>query len=135
MINFMNFTNFDFIFKSFLLKRKKICTLGLIVALNCSLLRHDICFQIFFLPSLRRISIQRMWGAQLTQFAGKWVFFQYPFEAKKMFCLPNKFVLFTNHEPPLKCVRQNSYLDLWSNRLLWLGVHLLVKLLARGTNK
>ena len=54
-----------------------------------------------------------------------------------MFSLPNKFVLFTNHKQSLKCVPQNSYLDLWSNTLyiIWQGVHVLVKLQARGTNK
>ena len=86
---------------------------------------------------MRQISIQRRWVVQLTKFAGKW-FFQSPFEAYKIFCLPNKFVLFTNHKQPLKCVRQNSYLNLWSNTLYiiyYQGVHLLVKLQARGTNK
>ena len=39
-------------------------------------------------------------------------FFQFPFEANEMFCVPNKFVLFANHKQPLKFVRQNSYLDL-----------------------
>ena len=45
MICFMNFMNFKF----FLLQHKKIYTLKLIVALNSSLLHHDICFQSFFL--------------------------------------------------------------------------------------
>ena len=45
----MSFMNLDFIFKFFLLQRKKTYTLKLIVALNFSLLqRHDICFQSFF---------------------------------------------------------------------------------------
>ena len=44
----MNVMNFDFIFNFFLLRRKKIYTLKLIVALNFSLLCHDICFQSFF---------------------------------------------------------------------------------------
>ena len=54
-----------------------------------------------------------------------------------MFCLPNKFGLFTNHKQPLKCVWQNNYLDLWSNTLyiIWQGVHLLVKLLEELINK
>ena len=42
----------------------------------------------------------------------KMFFFQSPFEANEMFCLPNKFVLFGNNKQPLKCVGQNSYLDL-----------------------
>ena len=73
---------------------------------------------------------------QLMQFAGR-RFFQSPFEAIKMFSLHNKFVLFTNHKQPLTCVRQNSYLDLWLNifYIIWQGVHLLIKLQARGTNK
>ena len=39
--------NFVFIFMFFLLQRKKIYTLKLIVTLNFSLLHHDICFQSF----------------------------------------------------------------------------------------
>ena len=62
------------------------------------------------LCSLRRISIQRMCVARLTQFVGEW-FFQSPFEANEMFCLLNKFVLFTNQKQPLKCVQQIGYLD------------------------
>ena len=131
MIYFVNFMNFDFIFNFFLFQRKKIYTLKLIVALNFSLLR-----QVFFPSSLRRISIPGMWVAWLTQFADKW-FFQSPFDANEMFCLPNKFVLVTNHKQPLNFAWQNSYLDWWSNTLyiIWQGVHLLVKLQARGTNK
>ena len=108
----MKFMNFDFIFTFFLLQHKKIYTLQLIIALNFSLLRYDICFQEFSLPSLRRISIQQIWVVRLTKFAGKCFFFQSPFEANEMFCVPNKFVLFGNHKQPLKCVGQNSYLDL-----------------------
>ena len=44
----MNFMNFGFIFKFFLLQRKKIYTLKLIVVLNFPHLPHDICFQSFF---------------------------------------------------------------------------------------
>ena len=95
VIYFMNFMNFDFIFKFFLLQRKKIYTLKLIVALNVWLLRH-IWLQSFFHLSLRQLSIQgdlhSMWVAQLVQFASKW-FFQSPFQGNKMFCLPNKFVV------------------------------------------
>ena len=42
-----------------------------------------------------------------------------------------------NQNQPLKCVRQNSYLDLWSYTLhiIWKGVHLLVKLQGRETSK
>ena len=46
-------------------------------------------------PDLRRISIQRIWVAQLTHFAGECFFFQSPFEMNEMFCLLNKFVLFS----------------------------------------
>ena len=54
-----------------------------------------------------------------------------------MLCLLNKFVLFTNQKQPLKCVRQNSYLHLWSYALyiMWQWVHLLANLQAGGTNK
>ena len=52
-----------------------------------------------------------------------------------MFCLPNKFVLFTNYKQALKCVRQNSYLDLRSLYIIWQEVHLLIKLQAGGTNE
>ena len=136
MIHFTNFMNFDFIFKFFLFQCSKIYTLKLIIALNFSLLCYDICFHSFFFrPSLRRIPIQRMWIARLIQFVGK-QFFSISIWGKRMFCLPNKFFLFTNHKQPLKCVWQNSYLDLWSNTLyiIWQGVHLSVKLQVRGTN-
>ena len=43
------------------------------------------------MSGLRRISIQRMRVAQLTQLADEWRFFQSPFGANKMFCLLNKF--------------------------------------------
>ena len=64
-------------------------------------------------------------------------FFQSPFEANKLFCLLNKLVFFNNHRQLLKCVKQNSYLDLWSytSYIIWQGVHILVKLQAGGTNK
>ena len=48
LMDFMSFTNFFFIFTFFLLQRKKIYTLKLIVDLNFSLFRHHICFQSFF---------------------------------------------------------------------------------------
>ena len=75
--------------------------------------------------------------ARLTQFADEWVFFHFSFEANEMACLLNKFVLFTNQKQSLKYVRQSSYIDLWSNTLniIWQGVHLLVKLQARGCIK
>ena len=65
------------------------------------------------------------------------VFFQSPFEANEMFCLLNKCFFFTNQKQSLKCVWQNSYLDLRSYTLyiIWQGVHLLVKPQAGGTNK
>ena len=72
VIHFMNFMKFDFIFKFPLLQHKKMYTLKLIAASNFSLLHH-ICFQSFLL-SLRRISIQQMSKAKLTQFGGKWFF-------------------------------------------------------------
>ena len=131
VIYLMNFMNFDFIFEFYLLQCKKICTLKLIVALNFLLLRHDICLQGFFLPSSRWISIQRKWVARLTQFVGIWFFFNLHLNwTKCSVYLTNLFCL-------LKRVRQNSYLDLWSNTLsiIWQGVHILVKLQARGTNK
>ena len=56
VIYFMNFMNFDFVFKFFLLRSKKIYTLKLIVALNFSLLRHDICFP-SFLPSFFKAAL------------------------------------------------------------------------------
>ena len=64
-------------------------------------------------------------------------FFQSPFEANKLFCFLNKLVFFNNHRQLLKCVKQNSYLDLWSytSYIIWQGVHILVKLQAGGTNK
>ena len=56
VIYFINFINFDFNFKFFLLHCKKIYTLKLIVTLNFSLLCHDICFQSFF-PSFFKDTI------------------------------------------------------------------------------
>ena len=50
------------------------------------------------------------------QFTDK-LFFLSPFVENEMFCLPKKFALFTCHMQPLKCVQQNSYLDLRSNTL------------------
>ena len=38
---------------------------------------------------------------QMTQFTGE-CFFQSTFEANEMFCLLNKFVIFTNQNPALK---------------------------------
>ena len=124
-INFVYMTNFVkkmFVFVSifFLLsiKKEKKYALNLIV------------FKVFF-PSFFKATFNKFnkfnkceshdWHNFLTN-----GFFQSPFEANKMFCLPNKFVLFTNHKQPLKCVQQNSYLDLWSNTLyiIWLGVYL-----------
>ena len=110
----MNFMNFDFIFNLFLLQRKKICTLKLIVALNFSLLlHHDIYFQSFFSSffkaDLHSTNVSHVTDAICWQM---FFFFQSPFEANEMFCVPNKFVLFAYHKQPLKCVRQNSYLDL-----------------------
>ena len=53
-----------------------------------------------------------------------------------MFCLLNNFVLFINPKQLLKCVRQNSYLHLWSSTYItWQGVYLSVKLHAGRTNK
>ena len=90
---------------------------------------------IFFLPSggspLNKCELHN-WRNLLAN-----GFLQSPFEANEVFCLPNRFGLFTNHKQPLKCVWQNNYLDLWSNTLyiIWQGVHLLVKLLEELINK
>ena len=57
---------------------------------------------------------------------------QSPFEANEMFCLLNKFVLLTNQKQPLKCARQNSYLNL----IYYLtGRSSFSKIKAGGTNK
>ena len=138
MIYFMNFVNFDFIFKFFLFQRKKRYTLTLIITLNFSLLRHDICFQGFFFPFFFKADFHST-NVTCTNDAICWqtTFFNLHLISWSPNKLPNKFGLFINHKQPLKCVRQNSYLDLWSNTLyiIWQGVHLLVKLQARGTNK
>ena len=90
----MNFMNFDFIFQFYLLQCKKICTLKLIVALNFLLLRHDICLHGFF-PSFK-VDLHSTKVSRATDTI-RWhmVFFQSQFELNEMFCLPNKFVLFT----------------------------------------
>ena len=130
VICFMNFMNFDFNFKFFIFNLRKYTQQSWSSLLIFLFYFMIFAFKVFFLPSLKWIFIQRMWFAQLAQFAGKCFFFQSPFEANKMFSLPNRFVLFTNHNQPLKCVRQNTYLDLWSNTLyfIWQGVYLLVRL-------
>ena len=131
----MNFMKFYFIFNFFILQRKRIYTLNLIVALNFPLLRHDICFQSFFpnffKKDLHSTNESHNQGNSLAN-----GFFQSPFEANEIFCLHNKFVLLTKHKKLLKCVQQKSYLDLWLNTLyiIWQEVHLLVKLQAKGTN-
>ena len=132
VIYFTNFINFDFISKFFF------NILKLNVALNFSLLGHDIYFQSFF-PSFFKADLHSSNVSQAPDTI-RWqmfFFFQSSFEENKMLSLPNRFVLFINHTQKLKCVWQNSYLDLWSNTLyiIWQGVHLLVKLQARGTNK
>ena len=73
VIYFMNFMNFDFIFKIFLLQHKKIYTLKLIVALNFSLLHHDICFQSFF-TSFIKVDLHSMNMNHMTDINGKWLF-------------------------------------------------------------
>ena len=101
VIYFMNFMNFDFIFKFFILHCKKIYTLKLIISwtwsLNFSLLVMIFALKVFFLP----FNECECWHNLLAN-----GFFQSPFEVNKIFCLPNKFVLFTNHKQPLKCVWQ-----------------------------
>ena len=69
----MNFMNFDFIFKTFLLQHKKIYTLKLIVALKFSLLRHDICFQSFF-TSFIKVDLHSINVNHMTDINGKWLF-------------------------------------------------------------
>ena len=143
VIYFMNVMNFGFILNFFLLQRKKIHALKLIFALNFSLLRHDICFQSlfvcffssFFKADLHSTNVSFATGTIRWQMG----FFQPPFEVHKMLCVPNKFVLFVLlfYKQPLKCVQQNSCLDLLSNNLyiIWQGIHLLIKLQDRGTKK
>ena len=66
----MNFINFDFIVKCFLLQGKKLYTLKLIVAFDFSLLCCDVCFQscffFFFKADLHSTNVSRMtdgkWG-------------------------------------------------------------------------
>ena len=65
-------------------------------------------FSFFFKADLHSTNMSRTTDAICWQM----FFFQSPFEANKMFCIPNKFVLFANHKLQLKCVGQNSYLDL-----------------------
>ena len=91
-------------------------------------------FPSFFKADLHSTNVSHTTDAICWQM---FFFFQSPFEANKMFCLANKFVLFTNHKQPLKCVQQNNYLGLRSNTLYitWQGDHLLVNSQAGGTNK
>ena len=122
----MNFMKFDFVFKFFLFQHKQMYTLKLTIALNFSLLCHIICFQSFF-PSFFKVDLHLTNVSRMTDaICWQMFFFQSPLGTKEMFCLSNKFVLLTNHKQLLKCVQQNSYLDLWSNTLhiIWQRVHL-----------
>ena len=70
-------------------------------------------FKVFF-PSFFKVDLHSRNVSHNSLVIG---IFQSPFKPNEMFCLPNKFVLFTNHKQSLKCVQQNSCLDLWSNTL------------------
>ena len=63
---------------------------------------------------LKRIYIQQMWVARLTHF--EW-FFSISIWGKQNILFTRKFFLVTNQKQPQMYVRQNSYLDLWSNTL------------------
>ena len=73
VIYFINFINFDFNFKFFLLQCKEIYTLKLIVTLNFSLLCHDICFQSFF-PSFLKVDLYSANASRSTD-AIRWQMF------------------------------------------------------------
>ena len=132
VIYFMNFMNFDFkLFSSSMQENMHT--------------KVDCCFKLFtfmlylllsFLSSFFKVDLHSTNVSCLTDaIHSQMVFFNLHLRSAKC-CLPNKFVLITSHKQPLKCVQQNSYLDLWSNTLyIWQGVHLIVKLQARGTNK
>ena len=151
MIYFINFLNFDFVFKFFLHQHKKIYTLKLIIALKFSrsiqpfiLLRSTkwvpgISANLVVKSKLPPQSGSSLEAVEPIHKKGPWSFFpfyQSPFQVNEMFCLPNKFALFNTPEQPLKCVPHNSYLDMRSNTLciIWQGIHLLVKLQSSETN-
>ena len=84
-------------------------------------------FKVFFLPSLRKRRPPFNECNSLDWHnSHEDGFFQSPFEANEMFCFYVTNLLFTNHKQPLKCVWQNSYLDLSSNTsyIIWQGFHL-----------
>ena len=56
------------------------------------------------------------------------------FETNEVLCLPNIFVFFINQKQPLKCVWQNSYLDLRSYILyiIWQGGSYFTRNLSRA---
>ena len=56
---------FDFILKNFILQRKKIYTLELIVTLKFSLLCHNICFQSLF-PSFFKADLHSTTVSRVT---------------------------------------------------------------------
>ena len=93
-------------------------------------------FKVFFLPSLRKRRPPFNECNSLDWHnSHEDGFFQSPFEANEMFCFYVTNLLFTNHKQPLKCVWQNSYLDLSSNTSYYLTRISSSELQARGTNK
>ena len=87
----------------------------MIVTLNFSLLCHDICFQSFFSPFLRQISIQPMWVARLMQFAGKCFFKRQSYRPKELI---NKLLTKWNRLRAF-LIHFTLYLYLWWNLCLW----------------
>ena len=65
----------------------------------------DFIFKIFLLQSKNIYTLKLIVGLNLLHLQ-RYICFQ------SFFSLPNKFVLFNNHNQPLKCVQQNSYLEL-----------------------
>ena len=86
-------------------------------------------FYVALLPHLRRAFASRV--SPVSHLCRTYLVHFY---VNEVFCLLNKFVLFMNQKQPLKCVWQNSYLDLWSYTLyiIWQGVSYFTRNLSQA---
>ena len=73
------------------------------------------------------ISIQRMWFAQLAQFAGEWFFFNLHLSRTK--CVLNKFFLFTNQKQPLQSFWYEHHCECYKKLAskLWLVLNMILR--------
>ena len=135
MTYFMNVKNVGFIFKFILLHHKsrntkfdccfKLSTFTSWYLLSTftswyllfPLLRHDICYKFFSLPSLRQTFIQRSWVTQVTQVTAKWFFWQ----SYRLDELKNKLLTKWNLSQAF-LIHITLYLYLWWSLYMWCRV-------------